>query len=81
MHMLPKRLLPRSSPSSFDVGPRGFLDDEERDDADLCHVRYFPSVVGGAVPDIEILDGLFNNACAPVYSLINSNCENVQMED
>jgi len=48
MHILPKRLLLRSSPSSFDVGPRGFLDDEEREDADPCHVKYFTSFGGGA---------------------------------
>lgn len=54
MHMLLKRLLLGSSVSSFIVVPRKFLDDEESDDTELCHVKYFTSFV--AETAIQILE-------------------------
>lgn len=50
-----KRLLLGSSILSFDVAPRGFLEDEDRDDMDLCHVKYFISFEVGTAYDLEIL--------------------------
>jgi hypothetical protein len=43
MYTPPKIFPVRPSVSSFDVVPRGFLDDEESEDIDLCHVRYCTS--------------------------------------
>lgn len=43
-----KRLFVRSSVSSLEFAPRGFLDEDERDDIVRCQVKYFTDVWSGS---------------------------------
>lgn len=51
--MLLNRLLLMLAASFLDVGPRGYLVDEDSDDDDLCHVKYFNSFGIGACECID----------------------------
>jgi len=48
MHEVSKRLFVRSSTFSLEFASKGFLEEEDRDDAVLCQVKYLTEFSAGS---------------------------------